>query len=59
LTGYLKFLFVCLYLENNNSILQVFVNCEFIIIYSSKFNENNSSGNDVSEALKYTYVPKM
>ena len=38
---------------------QVFVNREFIIIYSSKFSEKSSSENDVSETLKYTCVPKI
>lgn len=56
MTGYLKFLFVYLYVENNNIILQVFVNCEFIILYSSKFSENNSSENDVSETLNMRYT---
>lgn len=59
LTGYLKFLFVYLYVENNNNILQVFVNCEFVIIYSSQFSENNPSENDLSESLKYTCVSKI
>lgn len=46
-----KIIFVYLYVENNNTVLQVFVNCEFIIIHSSKLNENNSGENDESETL--------